>query len=336
MRVAFLYNCSSEDPAQAAEDEHPTRSPVVAALKQLGHTVVPIACALNLAVVRKELLRVKPEVVFNRVESLGGSDSMIAAITLLLDSLHIPYTGNSTAALVATASKITVKKRLRDAGLPTPPWSEFENEEGYAEAPPGGRSKFILKAVHEHASFAITDASVVQPSRVTEMGELLRTLNTSTGRPHFAEQFIEGREFNLSLFGDEPQVLPPAEIDFSEYPSDCERIVSYNAKCNPASVEYDRTERRFQFDESDGPLLQRLHKLSVQCWRIFGLCGYARVDFRVDMLGAPWILEINSNPCVLPGSGFAAALEYAGVSYVEAIQRILDDAIARVASATGS
>ena len=74
----------------------PARSPVVAALKRLGHRVTPIACTLDLAAIRRRLLRAKPDVVFNRVESLGGSDSMMAAITLLLDAMQIPYTGNST------------------------------------------------------------------------------------------------------------------------------------------------------------------------------------------------------------------------------------------------
>src|SRR5881394_252618 len=100
MRVAFLYNRSSEDPAHAAEDEFPARSPVVDALKRLGHRVTHIACTLDLAAVRRRLMRTKPDVVFNRVESLGGSDSMMAVITLLLDAMELPYTGNSSAALV--------------------------------------------------------------------------------------------------------------------------------------------------------------------------------------------------------------------------------------------
>ena len=98
---------------------------------------------------------------------------------------------------------------------------------------------------------------------------------------------------------------------------------------NTESVEYDRTERRFEFADSDWPLLERLNNLSVQCWRLFALSGYARVDFRIDMLGRPWILEINTNPCILPDSGFAAALERAGISYLKGIQLILEDAAAR-------
>ena len=48
--------------------------------------------------------------------------------------------------------------------------------------------------------------------------------------------------------------------------------------------------------------------LAVECWRLFDLAGYARVDFRVDSRGQPWILEINANPCLSPDAGFAAAL----------------------------
>jgi hypothetical protein len=51
------------------------------------------------------------------------------------------------------------------------------------------------------------------------------------------------------------------------------------------------------------------------------------------MLGEPWILEINANPCILPDSGFAAALEFAGIGYVEGIRRILDGAFTRSVSA---
>src|SRR5262245_41252243 len=122
MRVAFLYNESSQDPVQASEDEIPDRSPVVAALAQLGHEVMPIACTLDLAQLRRQLERTAPDVVFNRVESLGGSDAMMAAVTLLLDSMRIPYSGNSTDALLGTASKVRVKEQLRAARLPTPDW----------------------------------------------------------------------------------------------------------------------------------------------------------------------------------------------------------------------
>jgi len=58
----------------------------------------------------------------------------------------------------------------------------------------------------------------------------------------------------------------------------------------------------------------------------FGLRGYARIDFRVDQDGQPWILEINPNPCLSPNAGFMAALTEAGISFDEAVRRIVADA----------
>jgi len=67
--------------------------------------------------------------------------------------------------------------------------------------------------------------------------------------------------------------------------------------------------------------------LSEAAWRLFDLKGYARVDFRVSEDGEPFILEINPNPCLEPGSGFAAAAGEAGMSYAEVIEKILITAL---------
>ena len=81
-----------------------------------------------------------------------------------------------------------------------------------------------------------------------------------------------------------------------------------------------------RFDESDQILLKTLRAIAIRCWDHFGLSGYARVDFRVDLMGNPWVLEINANPCLSPDAGFAAALERAGIPYTDAIERIIEDA----------
>jgi D-alanine-D-alanine ligase len=336
MRVAFLYNDSSEDPAGLAEGCLPEQSPIVLALQRAGHKVTPIACTLDLAAVRRRLDRVKPEVVFNRVESLGGSDALASALALLLDTLRLPYTGGPTAALLATSSKIAVKERLVEAGLPTPGWIECSGEQGA-----GSREKsiapcsvlpapsYILKSVLEHASFAMDDDSIVTAVDREHVIERICECESRYQRPYFAEQYIDGREFNLAVMGDEPKVLPPAEIDFSAFPAGKPRIVGQGAKFDEGSFEFENTPRRYDFPAADGPLVRRLTELTVECWQLFALRGYARVDFRVDAENRPWILEINSNPCLAPGSGFAAAADEAGIDYDQLIGRILLDAVVR-------
>jgi D-alanine-D-alanine ligase len=122
-------------------------------------------------------------------------------------------------------------------------------------------------------------------------------------------------------------VLPPAEIDFSAFAPGKPRIVGYRAKWAEDSDEYRQTPRRFDFPASDRTLLDRLSDLARACWNEFDLRGYARVDFRVDREGRPWILEINANPCLSPDAGFAAALQQAGIEYSAAIARIVGDAV---------
>ena len=102
--------------------------------------------------------------------------------------------------------------------------------------------------------------------------------------------------------------------------------MGHRAKWDEQSFEYHHTPPRFDFPPADQPLLERLTGLARQCWDLFGLRGYVRVDFRVDAAGRPWILEINANPCLSPDAGFAAALAQAGISFAEAVRCILADA----------
>jgi len=118
-------------------------------------------------------------------------------------------------------------------------------------------------------------------------------------------------------------VLPHAEIRFIDYPSGKRKIVDFRAKWDEASFEYHHTIRCFDFLPEDKQLLEKLSALAKECWQVFGLGGYARVDFRVDNDGNPWVLEINANPCISPDSGFVAAAAMAGINYADFIARIL-------------
>ena len=108
-------------------------------------------------------------------------------------------------------------------------------------------------------------------------------------------------------------------MDFSAFPADKPRIIGHRAKWHESSFEYNNTPRNFHVCEHDRPLVEHLQHLALECWRLFNLRGYVRVDFRVDLAGQPWILEINTNPCLSPEAGYSAALAEAGLNYDEAI-----------------
>jgi D-alanine-D-alanine ligase len=119
-------------------------------------------------------------------------------------------------------------------------------------------------------------------------------------------------------------VLPHAEIRFS-FPDDKPHVLGYKAKWDEGSFEYKNTVRTFDFVPEDSDLLKELSEIALESWKLFGLKGYARVDFRVDQDGKIYVLEINANPCISSDSGFVAAALRAGISQKELVKRIVMD-----------
>ena len=122
-------------------------------------------------------------------------------------------------------------------------------------------------------------------------------------------------------------MLSPAEMTFKDYPPGKPRIVGYEAKWGEGSFEQRNTVRSFSFPPRDDALIERLRQLALRCWRLFGLRGYARVDFRVDAAGEPWVLEVNTNPCLSPDAGFMAAATRTGLSAADVLRALLEDAV---------
>jgi D-alanine-D-alanine ligase len=324
MHVAIVHNAV---PPGAPPDERDVLVQVAhvsQALCELGHRASVLACTLNLAALKESLVALAPDAVFNLVESLDGSDRLIGLAPALYETLGLPFTGAGAAAFLLTSDKLLSKERLHGAGLPTPAWFSPGRAAGEFElAPP-----YIVKTVSEHGSFGMSDASVVsREDSSTSCEERIAAEERRLGRECFAEAYIAGREFNLSLLADAhgPCVLPPAEIDFSRLPNGALPIVGYDAKWREETPEFHGTPRTFLFPEEDRSLLAELESLALACWRLFGLRGYARVDFRVDDRKRPWILEINANPCLSPDAGFAAAAARAGLPFREVVRRILRD-----------
>jgi D-alanine-D-alanine ligase len=329
MRVAILHEAIDDQSTSDARDALVQAEAVERALARLGHEGIREPCGLDLERLRQRLLDIRPDVVFNLVESLAGRGSLIHLVPFLLSALGIPFTGAPADALFLTSGKLLAKRALRTAGLPTPAWIESRNvnEGTMSELPEPGT--YIVKSCWEHASLGIDDDSVVtldDPEQARDrFGFALRRLKDDG----FVERFIEGRELNVALLGgnSQVQVLPPAEIDFNDYPEGKPRIVGYAAKWQHGSFEHDHTPRRFDFATRDRGLLGKVAHMATACWSLFELRGYARVDFRVDEWRRPWILEVNANPCLSPDAGFAAALAQAGISFEDAVRRILQDAL---------
>ncbi len=142
------------------------------------------------------------------------------------------------------------------------------------------------------------------------------------GGDWFAERYVEGREFNIALL--DGQVLLIAEMRFVNWPQNKPRIVGYDAKWEEGHAA--RLMARCAPSASSAMSLYPGGRvddhLARKAWRLFDLTGLARVDFRVAD-GKPLVLEINTNPCISPDAGFAAAAAEAGLDYPALIEAIV-------------
>jgi len=292
------------------------------ALERLHWKAITLEIDLNLELALERLQRNKPNCVFNLVESLHGRGELIGIVPALLESTCIPFTGSGSDAITLSSQKILAKRWMRLHGVATPEWLSASDAADEGKRDDG---TWIVKSLWEHASLGLDDSSVVC-GRAAASRRIRQCLRRFGGQ-WFAERYIDGREFNISIIeqNGQPYVLPVAEMTFVDYPPDKPKIVGYLAKWDESAPEYTATQRSFAV--LDAAEQDALTAVSKKCWTLFGLRGYARVDIRMDGEGTPWVLEVNANPCLSQDAGFVAAAAEAGFRYRQIIDMVLHAAI---------
>jgi D-alanine-D-alanine ligase len=326
MRVLVLH---SDVPPDAPPDDQDTLLQAAAierALVELSHEASLTAFVPDPGALEALIARECPDLVFNLVETVWGRGVHAPLAPAMLTQLGVPFTGAGAAPIAVCGDKLLAKRLLAWGGLPTPAWSEPPLWAGIGKEF-WGDGRWIVKSVSEDASLGIDDGAVVSGREA--VAARAQVSAARHGRHWFAERFIEGREFNVALIekNGAPYALPIGEMTFERWDESRPRIVGYAAKWDEAAPEYRNTTRMFGWHEAEPGLHGMLEQLSKECWKLFGLTGYARVDFRVDALGQPFILEINPNPCLEPHAGLAAAGEQAGLAYAALIDDIVRAAL---------
>jgi D-alanine-D-alanine ligase len=243
------------------------------------------------------LIELQPDAVFNLFEGLADRPSTEAVVAGILEWFHVSFTGSPSETLALARDKQRTKLMLRGAGLPTAPFFVVEHL-----PVPKSTLKWpvIVKPAMQDCSIGIDQSSVV-----TNQEQLKNRVEHVLARygPVLVEQFIDGREFQVSLIEGAPDergrcvplALPLAEIVFKD--KSLWPIYSYTAKWAESSNEY-----------QSAPLvvpviirpdwLERINDVARRAYRLLNCRDYARVDMRVDADGEPYVLEVNPNPFI--------------------------------------
>jgi len=323
MKVVILHNKINKHASPDDLDTLDQVRSVKRVLLALGYRVKTIECDLNLEKLQRKLTKIDPDLVFNLIESLDGKMEYLNIVPILLATHKIPFTGSGAYALYVTTNKDLAKQKFHMFGLPTASWVTHACKDVSLE--PG---EYIIKPIWQDASVGITDDSIFMCHSMIDVLKAIRSCEAELSCECFAEKYIDGREFNVSLLelGGVVTVFPIAEMMFDDFENK-RKILTYNAKWLEDSFDSQQTRRSFECNVQDSILIEQLKAISLNCWDDFNLKGYARIDFRVDQKGQPYILEINANPCIAENSGFVAAGAEASFTYHELIDAICQAAL---------
>ncbi len=293
---------------------------VQSALKSLGYKVALLEVQKNLVDLIRKILEAHVDVVFNLCEEFAGQTSLEMNVAAILELLNIPFTGSSAFVLGLTQDKGKTKSLFKAAGIPTPPYQIcYPGEENYSIEL---NYPIIIKPLREDASLGIDNESLVRVEN--SLKGPIKKIHQNYGQPALLEEYIEGRELNVSIIGNaQPQVLPISEIDFSSLPPELPKICGYAAKWEEQSLEFQHTT-----PICPAPLSPELEKkvleVSLKVYRLLECRDYARVDIRLDSQGVPSVLEVNANPDISPDAGLIRSAKAAGFSYEEFIGYLVE------------
>ena len=318
-KAVLLINALSEHPTEDELDVLDQASLIEETLEKLNYASERIFMDFDLKSIVNQIKNARPDLVFNLSESLEQDARLIHWPPSFLTHLKIPFTGCDAESMYITSNKTLAKKLMEINQIPTP--ELIEKPETALFNP---NKTYMAKPVWEDASVGICDENVM----VGTPENIMSFLENNSHRSWFFEEYIQGREFNISMLGGDngPEVLPMAEIVFQNFPDGKPQIVGYDAKWKKDSFEYKNTTRHFGIEEENPALAEEMKIICYQCWDAFGLSGYVRVDLRVNAQNQPLVLEINANPCLSPDAGFYAAAEKAGYHFEVVLARIIEDA----------
>jgi len=241
--------------------------------------------------------------VFNILHGRGGEDGELQGA---LEILQIPYTGCGVMASAISMDKLMTKRIWTGSGLPTPAFEILHADTNFEVVVEKLGLPIMVKPAQEGSSIGM--------SKVTEAGQLRPAFEKAAEYDDvvFAEQWVMGKEFTVSILGD--TVLPPirleAEADFYDY--DAKYIsnkTQYHCPCGLSNADEDT-----------------LKTLSKTAFNVLGGRGWGRVDLMQDNVGTFWLIEVNTVPGMTDHSLVPMAAKQQGLSFSDLTVEILKTA----------
>jgi D-alanine-D-alanine ligase len=176
----------------------------------------------------------------------------------------------------------------------------------------------IVKPKNEAVSFGL---KVVHDE--AELREAAGVIFEKFRQPVLAEAYIEGREINVGLLGnDPPEAFPPVELTFGK---EGPPIYTYEDKTGKSGREIVPVCPA----PIPGSLRERAQEIAKGAFTALGCYDCARVDMRLDSKGNLYILEVNSLPSLGEHGSYLVGAANVGMDFTAFVNRLVEVASAR-------
>ncbi len=338
MNVGLIYTSATaamlkEAPELAfnLSDAPETIEAVQTALEAGGHTVILLNTDPQFPA---RLVDTPMDIAFNIATGFYG-ETRAAHVAAMLDYLNIPHTGSGVRAETLLTYKPIMKALMVEHGVPTPPFQWFQQADQPLD--PRLRYPLIVKLPAEGGSLGMTPRSVVYNE--ADLREQVALMLRKYQQGALVEEFIDGREFTVSVLGNTPPyVLPIVErkyygdihiqLDEPEHTT----LEFYRGLGHTASepLEYTLVDSQ-SVAPADITAAQRaqIERICVAAYQLFTCADWARLDLRMDDAGNCFIFDVNLEPAIAPDYAVARAAYAAGWTYTQLVNTILQHAVER-------
>jgi D-alanine-D-alanine ligase len=320
MEKALVPPDSVEDLSPGKIAPFRTELDVYLALSRLGHEVIKLGVQDDLSVIRDAIDEHKPQIAFNLLEGFDDFHVFDQHVVSYLELSGQAYTGCNPRGMTLARDKAITKKIMAYHRIHVPRFAVFPRRRAVARPPKLG-FPLVVKSVNVEGSVGIAQSSLVHDDE--ELKERVKYIHEALGTYAIAEEYIEGRELYVGVLGNlRLHTLPVWELLFEKAAEDMPVMATEKAKWDVAYQKRWGVTTRQASDLPAGhdKLIPHLCK---RIYRILGLTGYARLDFRMSADGHLYLLEANPNPQLAHGEDFADSAEAAGVGYDQLIQQIV-------------
>jgi D-alanine-D-alanine ligase len=297
-----------------------TELDVCTTLTSLGHEVLKLGVQDDLTVIREAIDQFKPHIAFNLLEGFDDFHVFDQHVVSYLELSGQAYTGCNPRGMTLARDKALTKKIMAYHRIQVPAFAVFPRRRAISR-PPKLAFPLVVKSVNVEGSVGIANSSIVHDD--DHLKERVKYIHEALGTYAIAEQYIEGRELYVGVMGNlRLTTLPVWELLFEKAPDDMPIMATEKAKWD---TNYQRrwgitTRAAIDLPAGHDKLIPHLSK---RIYRILGLTGYARLDFRMTNDGHLYLLEANPNPQLANGEDFADSAAAAGVAYDRLLQSIL-------------